>query len=68
MALAARAVARMRLGLYEDWYISLGQMGLVFALLAFTWLNVSWLINANPGGLASSDMQIHLGGLRVHCS
>jgi hypothetical protein len=63
LALAARAIAGMRLGLTEDWYISLGQMGLVFALLAFTWLNVSWLINANPGGLASSDMQIHLGGI-----
>lgn len=63
MALSAREIARIRLGEFDDWYISLGQMGLVFALLAFTWLNVSWLINANPGGFGIQDAQLHLAGI-----
>jgi hypothetical protein len=63
LTLAAMEIARLRLGSFDDWYISLGQMGLVFALLAFTFLNVSWLTNSNPGGLADSDVQIHLAGI-----
>ena len=63
VALAAREIARIQVENFEDWYISLGQMALIFALLAFTWLNVSWLINANPGGLGAQDAQLHLAAI-----
>ncbi len=63
MALAAREISRIRIRDYDDWYISLGQMGIVFALLAFMWLNVSWLVNVNPGELGVQDAQLHLAGI-----
>jgi len=63
LTLAAREINRIHLGNFEDWYISLGQMALIFALLAFTWLNVSWLVNANPGGLGVQDAQLHLAAI-----
>ncbi len=63
LALAARQIARIRLEEFGDWYISLGQMALIFALLAFTWLNVSWLVNDNPGGLGMQEAQLHLAAI-----
>jgi len=63
LALAAREIVRIHLEEFGDWYISLGQMALIFALLAFTWLNVSWLVNANPGGLGMQDAQLHLAAI-----
>jgi hypothetical protein len=63
MALAAREISRIKILDYEDWYISLGQMGIIFALLAFMWLNVSWLVNVNPGELGVQDAQLHLAGI-----
>lgn len=63
LALASREIGRITVVDSQDWYISLGQMGLIFALLAFMWLNVSWLINANPGDLGIQDAQLHLAGI-----
>jgi hypothetical protein len=63
ISLAAREIARIKIDHFDDWFVSLGQLGLIFALLAFMFLNVSWLTNANPGDLGVQDAQLHLAGI-----
>jgi hypothetical protein len=63
IALTVREIARLSPVEFEDWYISLGQMALIFSLLAFAWLNLSWLVNANQGGLGAQDAQLHLAAI-----